>query len=59
MDRYRREGIMVVRVAKLIGLLIVAVGIGFLIGLLRPRRVVSHSAALIEPSDNLPRRSEL
>jgi hypothetical protein len=50
---------MVVRVAKLIGLLLIAVGIGFLIGLLRPRRVVSHSAALIEPSDNLPRRSEL
>lgn len=33
---------MIVRIAKLVVLLLLAIGIGFLVGLLRPRRVVSR-----------------
>ena len=55
MGGHRREGIMFARIAKLIVLLLIAVGIGFLVGLLRPRRVASRSLAAADHVADLPR----
>ncbi|MEI2729657.1 MAG: hypothetical protein V9E85_11175 [Candidatus Nanopelagicales bacterium] len=49
---------MFARIAKLIVLLLIAVGIGFLVGLLRPRRVASRPIAPADHVADLPRRTE-